>query len=98
MQPRPTDLHGYRKQIAHRAGRFGTKELEIVLSQYLDKYGNAMSYNDLEDFEAEVLSLENPLMQRYLMNGEPLQEEHNTKHMRAVLDYVNKRKSGQEPA
>ena len=33
-----------------------------------------MTYTDLEQFENEVLSMENPQLQRYLMNGESLME------------------------
>lgn len=51
-----------------------------------------MSYEDLERFDTEILDIENPSLQRYLVNQEPLNEEHNTHYMGVMVLYVQKRK------
>ena len=53
---------------------------------------NEMSYNDLEEFDNDVLSLENPTLQKYLMNGDKLRLDHDKKWMRLLIEYVNSRK------
>ena len=53
---------------------------------------NEMSYNDLEEFDNDVLSLENPTLQKYLMNGDKLRPDHDKKWMRLIVEYVNSRK------
>ncbi len=47
-----------------------------------------LSYEQLEQFDSEILDIENPQLQRYLVNGDPLREEHNTTYMRELKDYV----------
>lgn len=53
---------------------------------------NEMSYNDLDEFDNDVLSLENPTLQKYLMNGDKLRLDHDKKWMRLLIEYVNSRK------
>ena len=52
-----------------------------------------MSYADVEQFDDEILNIENPQMQRYLMNGEDLLPEHDLKYVRVLLDYIEARKT-----
>ena len=89
---KPEDIIGYRKQIMYRCGHIGTKELEIVLRDWLEINASNMTYDDLEQFDKDVLDIENPQMQRYLMNGDPLLEEHNNKYMNILVKYVEDRK------
>ena len=44
----------------YRASHIGTKELEIVLADYLKINQNNMTYNDVEKFDYDILSVENP--------------------------------------
>mmetsp|Transcript_6518 Transcript_6518/g.10473 ORF Transcript_6518/g.10473 Transcript_6518/m.10473 type:complete len:92 (+) Transcript_6518:323-598(+) len=76
----------------YRSKHIGTKELEIFLSDWLTLNMDKMSYQDVEDYDQEILSIENPSLQRYLLNGEPLLEEHKGKYMTILLDYVTARK------
>ena len=57
---KPTDLAAYRRQITFRCGNIGTKELEIVLRDYLTLYSGKMTYQDLEQFDEDILDIENP--------------------------------------
>ena len=76
----------------YRAGHIGTKELEIVLRDYLKLHQDEMSYEDVEQFDHEILNVENPQMQRYLMNGEELLPEHDNRYMNVLLQYIEARK------
>ena len=51
-----------------------------------------MTYEELEQFDKEVLDIENPQLQRYLMNGEPIEKKHDNHYMNALVDYVEIRK------
>ena len=57
---KPKDLAAYRRQITFRCGNIGTKELEIVLRDYLTINSGKMTYADLEQFDADILDIENP--------------------------------------
>ena len=90
---KPAESADYRKQIKYRCGHIGTKELEIVLMDWLDLHVEELTYAELEQFDADVLDLENPSMQRYLMNGDALEPEHDNKYMKILVKYVSDRKS-----
>ncbi len=51
-----------------------------------------LSYSDLEEFDSDILDVENPQLQRYLVNGEELKDHHNNKYMKILKDYVVARK------
>ena len=76
----------------YRSVHIGTKELEIVLGDWLSININKLSYEDLEEFDSDVLDIENPQLQRNLMNGDPLLPQHNNKYMNILMDYVQARK------
>ena len=44
----------------YRASHIGTKELEIVLADWLSLNLDEMTYADLEEFDENVLDIENP--------------------------------------
>ena len=90
---KPSDVVAYRKQIMYRCGHIGTKELEIVLRDYLELNAPGMTYADLEQFDADVLDIENPQLQRYLMNGDSILPEHDNKYINILVDYVEARKT-----
>ena len=76
----------------YRSKHIGTKELEILLADWLILNQDKLTYEDVEQYDHEILSVENPQLQRYLINGEPLLPEHNNKYMNILLDYVKARK------
>ena len=57
---KPTEIGGYKRQIIYRSVHIGTKELEIVLGDWLSLNIDKLSYADLEEFDANVLDIENP--------------------------------------
>ena len=56
----PDDLESFRKQLMYRCGRFGTKELEIILSDWFKEYAAGLSHAELSQFDMDVLNIENP--------------------------------------
>ena len=88
----PADIEAYKRQVTYRCTHIGTKELEIVLGDFLKINLGKMSYKEVEEFDKEIISMENPSMQRYLINGDIVLPEHNTKWMKIVLEYVDARK------
>ena len=76
----------------YRAKHIGTKELEILLSDWLTMNQDKMTYEDVEEFDDQILNIENPSLQRYLLNGEPIPEEHQCKYINILLEYVIARK------
>jgi hypothetical protein len=45
---KPMEASDYLKQIRYRCGHIGTKELEIVFRDYLELFGDKMTYAELE--------------------------------------------------
>lgn len=90
---KPTDIEAYRKQIVYRSTHIGTKELEIILGDWLALNIAKMTYDELAGFDKDILDIENPQLQRYLVNGESLLPQHNSKYMKTMCDYVQARKS-----
>ena len=88
----PQDIDAYRRQIFYRCGHIGTKELEIVLMDWLEINMPKMTYDELAQFDAEVLDIENPSLQRYLMNGDSILPEHDNHYINTLVDYIEARK------
>ena len=63
-----------------------------MLKDWLELNTESMSFEDLEQFDADVLDIENPQLQRYLMNGDPVLEEHDNKYVNILVNYVDARK------
>jgi succinate dehydrogenase flavin-adding protein (antitoxin of CptAB toxin-antitoxin module) len=59
---KPNDINAYRRHITYPCGHIGTKELEIVLRDYLTLNSAKMTYGELEEFEFDALDIENPQM------------------------------------
>lgn len=89
---KPETRDAYLRQITYRCGHFGTKELEIIFRDWLTLYGADLTYEDLEKFDIQILDIENPSLQRYLVNQDPVNEEHNTYYMQQMVLYVQRRK------
>ena len=52
-----------------------------------------MSYEELEQFDRDVLDVENPSLHRYLVNCDVVEEQHNNKYVNALVEYVEARKT-----
>ena len=71
---KPETAEAYRKQILYRCGHIGTKEIEIILRDYLAMYAEKMTYEELSEFDRDILDVENPSLYRYLVNGDVVEE------------------------
>ena len=73
---KPADLFAYKRQLFYRCAHIGTKELEILLGDYLKLNMDKMTYEDVERFDNEIVSIENPSLERYLFKGEQVIPHH----------------------
>ena len=44
----------------YRSKHIGTKELEIILSDWLTLNKHKLTYQDLEEYDTNILNIENP--------------------------------------
>ena len=58
------ELETLRKKIIYRANYRGTKEMDILLSKFVDKYINTFSKKELEDL-FDFLNLEDEIIYKY---------------------------------
>ena len=85
---KPEDIDAFKRQVMYRSAHIGTKELEIVLRDWLILNQDKMSYADVEQFDDEILGMENPQLQRYIVNGEPVQKEHSCRYLDTLVEYI----------
>ena len=52
-----SELESFKKKIIYRANYRGTKEMDILLSKFVDKYINKLSHQQLNDLY-EFLNLD----------------------------------------
>ena len=58
------ELETLKKKIIYRANYRGTKEMDILLSKFVDKYINKFSKKELEDF-FDFLNLEDEIIYNF---------------------------------
>ena len=58
------ELETLKKKIIYRANYRGTKEMDILLSKFVDKYINTFSKKELEDLY-DFLNLEDEIIYNY---------------------------------
>ena len=58
------ELETLKKKIIYRANYRGTKEMDILLSKFVDKYINTFSKRELEDLY-DFLNLEDEIIYNY---------------------------------
>ena len=60
------ELETLKKKIIYRANYRGTKEMDILLSKFVDKYVNTFSLNELKDLY-DFLNLEDEIIYNYYL-------------------------------
>lgn len=58
------ELENLKKKIIYRANYRGTKEMDILLGKFVDKYINSLSEDDLEDL-FKFLNLEDEIIYNF---------------------------------
>ena len=58
------ELETLKKKIIYRANYRGTKEMDILLSKFVDKYTNTFSKNELEDL-FDFLNMEDEIIYNF---------------------------------
>ena len=62
-----SELESLKKKIVYRANYRGTKEMDLLLSKFVDKYLNKLSKNELIDL-FDFLNLEDEIIYNYYFN------------------------------
>ena len=62
-----SELESLKKKIIYRANYRGTKEMDLLLSKFVDKYLNTLSKNELIDL-FDFLNLEDEIIYNYNFN------------------------------
>ena len=77
------------------------KELEIIIGDWVETNIDNLSYEDLEQFEEEVVQVENPILFRYFWNNMDLDDSNaikggkkhtESKYLIELKKYVKNRK------
>ena len=61
-------LENLKKRIVYRASYRGTKEMDILLSSFVDKYVEKLGENDLIELE-ELLNLDDEIIYNFFYKG-----------------------------
>ena len=84
------DLEVRRKRLRYHSWHRGTKELDLVLGQFSEKYLPTMSENDIDLFEAIINENEHDIY-AWLAGREPAPEQHENHIMNMILNFkINK--------
>ncbi len=62
-----SELESLKKKIIYRANYRGTKEMDLLLSKFVDKYLNTLSSDELSDL-FDFLNLEDEIIYAYYFN------------------------------
>ena len=80
------DLEVRRKRLRYHSWHRGTKELDMVLVQFSEKYLPTMSENDIDLFEAIINENEHDIY-AWLAGRERVPEQHENHIMNMILNF-----------
>ncbi len=80
------DLEVRRKRLRYHSWHRGTKELDLVLGQFGEKYLPTMSENDIDLFEAIINENEHDIY-AWLAGRKPVPAQHENHIMNMILNF-----------
>ena len=80
------ELETLKKKITYRANYRGTKEMDILLSKFVDKYINIFSEDELKDL-FEFLNLEDEIIYNFYLTKEFNNKIKNSKVLEAFSSF-----------
>tara|TARA_B100001057_G_scaffold238824_1_gene239078 strand:+ start:2650 stop:2904 length:255 start_codon:yes stop_codon:yes gene_type:complete len=80
------ELETLKKKIVYRANYRGTKEMDILLSKFVDKYLNIFSEDELKDL-FEFLNLEDEVIYNFYLTKEFNDGIKNSKVLEAFSNF-----------
>ena len=80
------ELETLKKKIVYRANYRGTKEMDILLSKFVDKYLNIFSEDELKDL-FEFLNLEDEVIYNFYLTKEINDGIKNSKVLEAFSNF-----------
>ena len=80
------ELETLKKKIIYRANYRGTKEMDILLSKFVDKYINTFSKNELEDL-FDFLNMEDEIIYNFYQTKKIDKKMKNNKVLEIFRDF-----------
>ena len=80
------ELETLKKKIVYRANYRGTKEMDILLSKFVDKYINIFTEDELKDL-FEFLNLEDEIIYNFYLTKEFNNKIKNSKVLEAFSNF-----------
>jgi len=81
-----TDKENLKKRIIYRSAHRGSKEMDLLLGNFVNKYINEFSYDELKDLEKLLLSEDDSLYKIYFDKSTNLQMP-NTKVLKMLKNF-----------
>jgi succinate dehydrogenase flavin-adding protein (antitoxin of CptAB toxin-antitoxin module) len=75
-----------KKQLFWRIRNMGQLEIELILQKWWDKNKDKLTLEDMKAFSQEVLEMENPDLNNYLVNQIPAPD--NLKFMKEIQEFL----------
>ena len=75
-----------KRQIIYRSNHRGTKEMDLLLGNFVRKYINKLNENDLKDL-VELLFIEDGILYKWYFNGSSEQQVPKTKVSSMLKDF-----------
>ena len=63
------NIDNLKKKILFRSGHRGTKEMDLLLSNFVKKYVNSLKENELSDLES-LLNIDDEVLYKWYLNNE----------------------------
>ena len=75
------------KRLYYQSGHRGTKELDIILGNFAEKFLHTLSQAEINDYEA-LLEVEETDLYNWLTGIEPVPEAFNTQVFQKILQKI----------
>ncbi|MBR72396.1 MAG: succinate dehydrogenase assembly factor 2 [Rhodospirillaceae bacterium] len=85
------DLETRLKRLRYRTSHTGTKETDILLGSFVEKYSDSLIKSEVEDLENLLRIGNDPLVYQWIVQGVNVPEEYNTTTLNKIRSFVIKR-------
>ena len=81
-----TELENLKKKVLYRSNYRGTKEMDILLSRFVNKYINSLSVDDLKKLN-EFLDISDDELSNFYLNDKTTEEISNNPISKIFKDF-----------
>jgi len=82
------DLALRRKRLCYRCWHRGTKEIDLLLGPFADRFTPGMGEVELADFE-RLLALPDPDLYNWITKNSDVSPEHHSKVLDLIIEFYN---------